>query len=122
MVIYSVLLNIVSATDLYADITGILEAYVSFKTNRTEKQTTRQYEKSLNPFWCEEFPAVIEDGEEIIFHIKNGKSLKKSVGIASYVFSPMKIGDIRREKIPIKDVGTLTIKITCQNIEQPPYN
>ena len=117
MTYYNVIITIVSATNLDSEITGLMEASVQFKTKMTEMQKTRTYEKSINPFWCEEFECLIEEDEEIIFEIKNNKSIKRDLPQAILIFPRMKEGEVKREKLEVSNSGVLTVKLTCKSVE-----
>ncbi|KAL7712553.1 C2 domain-containing protein [Entamoeba marina] len=113
---YNIILNITSAIDLSADITGV-DSFVSFKVPNQEKVQTRTYPKSLNPFWCEDFEFLIDKGEELAFKISNVRTVKNTIGTAQYTMEEFKANEKKTIKLPIKSSGVLTIKITCLSVK-----
>ena len=107
---------IISALNLVTEI-GTPEAQVTFETKQNEKMQTRSYERSYDPFWCEEFDCAVYDGEEIIFTINGMKLMRKDIGSASFIVPHMVKGDVIKQKLQIDAGGILTIKIICNEVE-----
>ena len=92
------------------------EAVVAFQTKRSELMKTREYERSFNPFWCEEFPCTVQEGEEVVFKLL--KASGKELGSARLIIPHLFKSEITRHKLPLENGGMLTVKIICEEIEK----
>ncbi|ELP87282.1 hypothetical protein EIN_095190 [Entamoeba invadens IP1] len=121
MDVYSLSVNVLSALGLSPDsvsLTGV-DSIVTFKTKMSDEKSTRLYEKSVNPFWCEVFQVDATLGEDIIFQVKNNPKnpIKKIIGTGTYHVDLFAVGESVRKTLKLAEGGELNIKVTCDTIK-----
>ena len=114
MEIYHLKIIVVSAVGIHVD--PAPETIVKFQTKRNEPMKTREYGRSLHPFWCDQFDCLVHEGEEIIFRLE--KTNGKELGVAQLIVPHMYKGETSRHKLNMELGRVLTVKLICDDIEK----